>query len=309
MPDPIPEPTTLCVPVKLDAFVFNEHVCDPIEPDKSKIGPIIQPDYTFLRVKDSLALHDVLPHVDLHNSAPGTMNSRLTDLGSMKTRSKRLGVYLHWVIPRPFRRGVASTHSAPAAGTASLRALATPEGETLPKDGNGSTLEEDHSAPVFLPIPNRWMVIRRLDPEAETTVPRYAPIERVKAWVIESDRTRYIDEIDGDVDLQVDVSPFLTSFGKDDTPGSISIDKQAEVFIGQCFDAEKWSEDASVDIRRTELNAASSSNQLFMDYQYHCGNVFSMLDTFSYIENKEQKQLKAAHVSYYVVMTLRARAD
>ena len=278
-------PSTLCVPIKLHAFVFNEAVCNDQRPDKAKIAPITQPNYTFLRVEGSLALNDVLPHVDLHNAAPASRNSRFTDIGTGRTRSERIGVYLHWMVPRPFRRGIATSRA------------------SQPVRQTADDKNEDPSAPVFLPIPNRWLVVRTLDPHASTTKPSGTTIEAVKAWVIESDRTRYIDDILADVDLQVDVSPFITAFSslKKDSqndPKNIRIDEQAEVFIGQCFDAGKWSETKA---QRVELTAASSSNQLFLDYQYHNGSVFSMCDTFDYVENKITKHLEAAEAHYYVL--------
>lgn len=49
--------STLSVPMKLDAFVFNEQVCSGGENGddmRAKVAPITQPNYTFLRLHDSL---------------------------------------------------------------------------------------------------------------------------------------------------------------------------------------------------------------------------------------------------------------
>ncbi|KAH7186287.1 uncharacterized protein B0J16DRAFT_363243 [Fusarium flagelliforme] len=270
---------TLLLPMKLDAFVFNGPVCDGVGADKAKIAPITQPNYTFLQLNDHLVQNDILDHVDLHASAPKKKNSRYVDIGKTSdgqpaVRQNRVGVYVHWSLPRPLRSGTTK-----------------PE-----KKGGNNKAESDARAPSYPAIPNRWLVIPPQKPPG---------MKPVTAWIIESDRTRNIDMIPASVDLEVDVAPFVTSFLRDDqTPGDISVEEQAEVFIGSCTEASAW--DSFDRPRENEdqvnLTAASSSNQLFIDYQYHCGNVFSMLDTFSYQEkNGTVKHLESVVADYYVV--------
>ena len=57
------------------------------------------------------------------------------------------------------------------------------------------------------------MVIRKLDPNATTTLPQDARkyAQPIAAWIMESDRYRTIENLDQDVDVQVDVSPSLTT--------------------------------------------------------------------------------------------------
>ncbi|KAI9692831.1 MAG: hypothetical protein M1822_004825 [Bathelium mastoideum] len=289
------ESQNLAIPMKLDAFVFNSKVCEGGD-GKAKIAPITQPNYTFLRVTQHLAQNDILDPIDLHNAWPAKRNSRLTDIARGTTRQNRLGVYLHWIAPRPFRSGASATQTAKEAGRPSSR--------TQTQDPQRLALEDDHSAPTFHYLPNRWLVIRTLDPTAPTTSPQNAPIPSVQAWVIESDKTDSIDDLGPEVDLQVDKSPFITSFVPvDKKPENISIQKQAEVFIGQCTDARVWTDPVGAQevLDRIELTATSSSNQLFMDFQYHNGNVFSMLDNFAYQDGGETKYLQAAHANYYVI--------
>ncbi|MCJ1399330.1 hypothetical protein MMC11_002532 [Xylographa trunciseda] len=279
-------PGNLAIPMKLDAFVLNYSVCDA-ENKEARIAPITQHNYTFLRMDEHMAQSDLLPHVDLHYSTPPETNPRFTNLGTREPRVNRLGVYLHWVLPRVFRSGTAGTPTddkrQPEAAAKGIQ-----------------TKVEDPRAPVFPETPNRWLVVRRLDPNAPTTKPQGAPIAPVQAWIVESNRMFTIDQLETDVDLQVDVAPFITSFlAKDQEAGNVDVKKQAEVFIGVRTPAEQWQgEEALANEQRVGLSVASSSNQLFADYQYHCGNVFSMLDTFSY-GNKQA--LTAAHASYYVV--------
>ena len=96
----------LAIPMKLDAFVFNPNTCNG-GPKDAKIAPITQPNYTFLRINEFELRNDLPDHADLHNATPRSRNLRLYDLGIGKVRDNRLGVYLHWMIPRPYRSGVA----------------------------------------------------------------------------------------------------------------------------------------------------------------------------------------------------------
>ncbi|KAM3082315.1 hypothetical protein ACMFMG_004759 [Clarireedia jacksonii] len=248
-------PRNLAIPMKLDAFVFNRSLCTAKDKE-ARIVPITQYNYTFLRMEDHIVQSDLLPHADLHYSARPETNPRFTDLGRQTTRTNRLDVYLHWVLPRAFRSGTAGTP---------IQDKRQPEATAK----GISDKVEDPKAPVFPQAPNRWLVVRRLDPN--TTELKEASIQPVEAWIIESDRMRTIDKLGPEVDVQVDVALFITSYlaeGQD--PSKVETKKQAEVFIGV----------------RTP---------------YHCGNVFSMLDTFSYVKGKDTKTLKEVRASYYVV--------
>lgn len=107
----------------------------------------------------------------------------------------------------------------------------------------------------------------------------------------ESDKTYTIDQLSKSVDLEVDVSPFITSFlEKNQAVGDISVGRQAESFIGSCTPAADWKETNEPPKElRVGLSAGSNTNPFFVDFQYHCSSVFSMLDTFSY---KEGDQIK-----------------
>lgn len=266
-----PSPIVVLVPVKLDAFVFNPAVCDG-KFDEAKIAPITQPNYTFLRVDEFVAQHDVLPHIDLHLSSPSSTNLRLMDLGTGQMRRRRTGVYLHWSLPRAYRRGI------------------TPEKDAA------------QEASKFPPVPTRWLVIRRLHSQkyseelSVSSVP-VLPIPEIQAWVVESDKPNDINTLNAKVDLEVDVSPFIET-----NPQDIQIARQAEVFIGGKTAADKWKEEDEAGIRQ-ELTVLTSSNPLFADYQPHNSNVFSMLDHFGHDDDDDDRtqQLAEATASYYVL--------
>ncbi|KAL9100236.1 MAG: hypothetical protein Q9163_004363 [Psora crenata] len=292
-------PQKLAIPMRLDAFVFNGKVCDGGD-NAAKIAPINQPNYTFLQITRHLAQNDILDTVDLHNAWPRKANTRYTNLSTGQPRENRLGVYLHWEIPRPFRSGAAATETA----TEQPVTPPKPENPKLTSIAGGQpVLQADPSAPNYFQIPNQFLVIRTLDPNAATTVPQKTSVPPVQAWVIESDRTFSINELAQEDDIQVEKSPFITSFLDRDTPvDRVPINKQAEVFIGQRKDARDWRPGLQDDAFRVELTAASSSNQLFLDYQYHNGNVVSMIDNFSYTATDGKTQyLEAANANYYVL--------
>ncbi|KAK3320291.1 hypothetical protein B0T19DRAFT_493319 [Cercophora scortea] len=239
------------VPLKLDAFVFNAAVCDGIRPQPkptpasgpapepgpgaggknnepdvnkttaAKIAPIVQPNYTFLRLDDDYIQADILNHVDLHHSWPSTFNSRFTDLGDFSARERRQGVYLHWTIPRMYRSAVAAAGKDPAASAAFAQARAARGYETPVEDpllegdkgkDNDGDKKIDPTAPAFPNVPTRWLVIRHI--ADKTTIKPEAAHDKVKdftAWVIESDRLWELKDLAEDCDLQVDVSPFISA--------------------------------------------------------------------------------------------------
>lgn len=290
-------PSNLIVPLKLDAFVLNAKVCSG-EPKDAKIAPITQPNYTFLRIDGFVAQNDVLNHVDLHRTSPADVNSRFSDIGSIPVnepgkprhppRADRVGVYLHWMIPRAYRSGIASSMPLPQPTPLSSSEGGAGAGSAAAKEESMA----DNTAPVFPAVPNRWLVIRKLHPGF---LPANDIIPDVEAWVVESDRRRNINDtadLGRYVDLQVDVSPYV-----DGSSGSINT--QAEVFIGWKGPAAGWKE--LPDVPRVPLTVLSSSNPLFPDYQPHNSNVFSIVDNFSYTADGEKCYLTNATASYFVV--------
>src|SRR5690349_21515919 len=109
---------TFCAPINVDAFILNPAVCDK---GLTKIAPITQPDYRGLRLNSAEILHDLLPNVDLSSTQPSTANPRVTAIEAQNTqgldpaasvsdgpltpptRDNRVGVYLHWSLPRLYR--------------------------------------------------------------------------------------------------------------------------------------------------------------------------------------------------------------
>jgi hypothetical protein len=267
----------VCVPVKLDAYSLNQSACGTY-PD-STLAPLAQPNFTWLRLDSNLMEPDVLPYHDLHNASPWYKNPRITDLGSGQPRFERMGVYLHWMIPRIYRSG--SVHPT-AEGQAGVQ------------------------KPQFHLSPDRWLVVRRLHPGTfkPDNVISLGKMKSVDAWVVESNRVRNIVEFGDDIDIELECAPYVV--GDDSTP----LEQQAEIFIGAKSNLVKdqnnpdgWQEkrkDAS-DAGFVPLNVIGASNPLFADYTAHNPNVFSILDNFSYQDGDNIAYLTEATASYCVL--------
>jgi hypothetical protein len=256
----------------LDAFALSPDCCD----GDSKIAPYTQPNYTALRLDSHLIQHDVLDHVDFHNPSPASKNPRVADLGQKppnNLKPHRMGVHLHWSLPRFYRTGTASTSS-------------------QNKPANDSS---DPTNPVFPKIPNRWLVTRHIKNHQPSD-----PLPEFQSWIVESDAVRNLTDIGDDVDLESDVAPFV-SYEGDPTVKNV-LQAQSEVFLGQKFDLVGWKE-ASAQTHRP-LTLMNSSNPLFPDYALHNTNVLSVLDDFSFKKNAGDKDFQyatKAECDYFVI--------
>ena len=262
----------ICIPMHLDAFALSPDCCDGV----SKIAPYTQPNYTALRLDSHLIQHDVLDHVDFHTSSPATKNPRLADIGISppnNLKPNRMGIHLHWSLPRLYRTAVASGR------------------EQISRNNT-----KDPTQPIFRQLPNRWLVVRHLKNFQEMKV-----LPEFQSWIVESDAVRKIKTIPDDVDLESDVSPFVSYEGNS---GDLDVlNAQTEVFIGQKFPLP-WQEDAARKHLLGGLTALTSSNPLFPDYALQNTNVLSIIDNFSYKGNtvdQELLYLDKATCDYYVI--------
>lgn len=311
------------VPVKLNAFIFNRPVFnasddktkppeppnDPNDPnDKptfAKISPIVQPNYTFLRLDTDYIQSDILNPIDLHNAWPAEFNSRFTDLGTDQARQRRQGVYVHWAIPRMYRSGIAATKPDPVAAPPPAPPVSSSlgeDGKNGSKDGKKDGKEAvDPTIPAFPNLPTCWLVIRHIADDSTIQPASARPlIPKFAAWVVDSDYLWKLDQIPAWMDLQTDVSPFISAAGGT----SVGLAEEAEVFIGRKTPLQGWTDPRKdPNAKRVDrFNLVASSNQLFADYQPHCSNVFSIVDNFEYgTDPKEPKYLTAAEASYYVI--------
>ncbi|KAG5659120.1 hypothetical protein KAF25_000322 [Fusarium avenaceum] len=287
------------VPMQLDAFVLNPAVCGTGRDDDTtaRICPITQPNYTFLRLDSFLLQSDVQNHVPLHNTAPASINSRLTDLGGRpepKPLRHRHGVYVHWTLPRFYRSGVSSSDSVPESRRKAERRRRGMDAASASSGDNSS-----HTTPDFLQPPTRWIVVRKI--ELDTIKPESAKdafkSKEYEAWVVDSDYVWSLEDIPTKTDLQTDVAPFV--LGKAGT--DININEQAEVFIGRKTPLAEWTENENPNVDPPDISLLRSGNQLFADFQMHNSNVFSILDNFEYGDSQESSYLDSAVANYYVL--------
>ncbi|KAF5671396.1 hypothetical protein FDENT_10935 [Fusarium denticulatum] len=150
------------------------------------------------------------------------------------------------------------------------------DGDRRPDD---SRCPSDPAAPTFPTVPTQWLV--RFIKNKDIIQPAAA-------------RERKLDDLNADVGLQVDVSPFVSATDGKET----SVAAQAEAFVGIKTPVGDWEEkekeketnqedpDALKFLRNFGL--FSSSNQLFTDYQPHNSNVFSMAGNFQYGETMDE---------------------
>lgn len=115
----------------------------------------------------------------MHAAKPAASNQRIYDIGSGKLRRNRLGVYVQWVLPPFYRLGTGFTSEAQEADRSRSEVA---ENENRPKL-EGSV--RDPSVPTYRPVPNRWLVTRRL--AAGSYEPRDAKISEYESWVVQSD--------------------------------------------------------------------------------------------------------------------------
>ncbi|KFA76870.1 hypothetical protein S40288_10083 [Stachybotrys chartarum IBT 40288] len=208
------------IQLKFDAFVFNKGVCTG---SNEKTG----------------------------ESRPSTFNLCFTNLATEAPHKHRIGIYLHWTLPRLFRRAVAAIgqEADRIESFAAARAARVARGLDALAPAPPSGGENSATAPTFPAVRNRRPVIRHIS-DVQSICPQRArgKVPIFAAWVIKSNRPWELKNLALNVDLQTDVSP-LTAGGrtsKDDGNNDQGrkefISKQAEVFIGYKKLLTDWEE-------------------------------------------------------------------
>jgi hypothetical protein len=288
----------IAIPIDLTAFVLTPECAESDGP--ARIAPITQPNYIGLRLDEALMQHDLVDHIDFHLTTPAKFNSRLTEIGATffdanppKYRRNRMGVYLHWSLPRCYRAAQRAQQNS----------------DRLP--GVRSDQEaDDLTVPKFPTVPNRWLIARRLNHQVSddgTKLPDF------QTWVVESNRVRKIQDIDDSVDIEVEVSPFMRGNTDPSDPDWKKIlERQAEIYIGNRNEYSGWPGVTSLwtekekgidgEVDYMDLTALGSSNPVFPDYVPHNGSVFSIIDNFKYrASDGSTKYLTEADADYFVI--------
>jgi hypothetical protein len=283
--------------MNIDAFILNKEVCDT---GLTRIAPITQPDYRGLRTNNAEIRPDILAPVDVTRSQPASVNLRISAVETANTtpvdptqpttdvdevpplRTNRIGAYLHWSLPRMYRTGTSASDNVTEIATA----------------------ENMSSSPNFRLVPNRWLVIRKMI----SSVPALTATQGdIAAWVIESDRMWDVSDLGPDIDLETDVSPFV-SYVSGDESNPDTLNKQATVFIGAKYPLASWTEQGST-VPRVPLTVMNSSNFCFADNTIHNPNVFSMVDNFDYTNSDGTTEHYSQATCNYTVIGWHSSSD
>lgn len=134
------------VPMLLTAYKNYGEIKAKPNPDQSAyLLPLTPPNLRGLQVGNGLVQHDIFEH---HRTPPYMSwadRDRLAD--------NRVGVTLHWSLPKHYRAGIAG--SATAADTVAAEKIRGGYVNTDLSNANASV-------PLFRPAPTRWVVFRRV---------------------------------------------------------------------------------------------------------------------------------------------------
>lgn len=87
--------------IKVDAYILNTSVVG----DTFFLANVSQPSYGNLSPNRFNLRHDVEEPVDVRNASPWQINPRIADVVTGEVNKSRLGIYLHWCLPKTFRSG------------------------------------------------------------------------------------------------------------------------------------------------------------------------------------------------------------
>ncbi|KAK7420244.1 hypothetical protein QQX98_002899 [Neonectria punicea] len=261
-----------CLSLKLDCFVLNKHL---FEDEAYQIAPLNIPDHSSF-LPGEFSGPDAIHDVDLHSTRPWSANSRIADVskllgsgdsGEQNLRTERLGVYLHWCLPRRFREGQAVDK----------------------KQDQGLGVREQHGVEAgvkYTEVPDRWIIIRFIAKSDKTEAPA------LTAFMVESNRIRRLGDEEV-ADMEQEAAPFIDR--------SATVEQQAEVFLGMKHKfQEAWVDPDPKGQYHSPLTIVDSANPLFADFQHHNFNVFSIHDDLSWSDDGKTLYAETTAVSYAV---------
>ncbi|KAF5648087.1 hypothetical protein F52700_1302 [Fusarium sp. NRRL 52700] len=307
--------SAVCIPIQVSTFTLNAAVANSGKDVPNWcVGPLSQPNYDRLLRYEN----DVQQHADMLNRHRlESLNPRLFDAFDKKVRPNRQGLYLHWKLPQLYRATAEVSAGADEFknecfknGFLSLeKATEEKDGvEALKIDGGAqwntkaSKATTGESSSLYRAVPNRWLVWRRIHEDSILTDENSDNLKKNELFIIESNLCRNISEMGPEIDIEVDVSPFVDAEKRPEGQEDMFLGNKISVFSdGAQPPNEKEGEKKSV-----PLSIFNSSNPLFADFQPHNSNVFSMVDTFTYQHDlgdgkSETRTLTSANVDYLVL--------
>jgi hypothetical protein len=301
MPDPIVEDAPqkcILVPVQVDAFFYGPQCYSslhdgnaPVDPEELKnwatIAHVPPPNHQSLVLDGDIVSHDVFEHINLH---PNDLNNQFIaprfncsyGFSNDNFKTDRTGIYLHWSLPKVYRTGIAATSS--AADSHQDRMLQ----QGFPSQAKLSS--QPANIPIFRPVPDRWIIIRRLHksweddmypngslrdlahvpghPEQTQSYEGLSLVPLYKTFVVDSNVVRHIEDFNLNEDLTTSASPYVDP--------TIPLAQQGQMFIGRTVSLPGL--DNGITARTVPLTVATTGNPYFADFQPHNANVFSFFD-------------------------------
>lgn len=139
------------VPIKIDAYLnYDQRQVVSTDPrQRAYLAPINTPNYDSLKLDGDLVQHDIFEH----SRDPPFMSH--ADRG--RTQASKQGIYLHWGLPKLYRKGVVASSTAQDGLKDLLKRSGYPSGDL-------DNLHVDAGMPIFRSVPERWLVSRVVGP-------------------------------------------------------------------------------------------------------------------------------------------------
>ena len=186
------------------------------------------------------------------------------------------GIYVHFTIPRSLRQG--QYHDGPT----TTQAMKGQEGL---KAGLGNPVNPSTGV-QYKALPNRWLITRHVTNAQPATV--HFPV--YTSWVLESDRLVPTSPTPSEQAELTDPQLLAYYPGDDGSPVNIGVKSNVVNWQGELPSSQYLSQG--------QLRADRAANPLFLDYQPHSENVFSVYDQ---LLSNGTADLTSATVSYSVI--------
>ncbi|RKL51238.1 hypothetical protein BFJ72_g691 [Fusarium proliferatum] len=246
-----------CIGMKVHAYILNTSVVG----DEFLLAPVHPPRYESLLPGEFDSRPDVEDPVELSNASPWSVNPRIADIETGQVLKSKLGVYLHWCLPKQFRVGTADTD-----GYQSL-------------DSTGPVQHE--------PVPERWLVFRHIEESKPDT-------SALEIFLVEGNKVRTVNDVlDKGEDPRLVSSPFIDR--------NVSVEEQITTVLGQVSRLSQDWDGIKDDSKyyRSPLTVLGSGNPLFADFIPHNSAVFSFHDDLTN-EGGEPGSIESAKINYSV---------
>ncbi|EWG54188.1 hypothetical protein FVEG_17276 [Fusarium verticillioides 7600] len=246
-----------CIGMKVDAYILNNSVVG----DSFFLAPVHPPRYESLSSGDFHSRPDVEDPIDLSNASPWSVNPRIANIGTGQVLKSKLGVYLHWCLPKQFRLGTADA------------------------DVNQSL---DSTGPVqYEAVPDRWLIFRHIA-ESQPDTPA------LEIFLVEGNKVRSVSQIlDEGGNPQSVSSPFIDR--------GLPAEDQIKTVLGQVSRLpQDWiGVENDPAHYRSPLTVLGSGNPLFADFIPYNSAVFSFHDDLTK-EGGEPGSIESAKINYSV---------